>query len=174
MLKEKYKLSEVARSCPTLCDPMDCSLPGSSLHGVLQARVPEWVAISFSRVSSRPGIEPVSPALSLGGPKCGGGSSRCTGGKEEMGWPTLGFVSDVTDEGSAFMEKVFQRVLPIGVTFPTPRSGHDTNSFLAAPVDVLQWFLLLGNLQGEWPARHSLVSRQHPLVVKRLREARRF
>ena len=74
----------------------------------------------------------------------------------------------------SWMEKVFQRVLSIGVTFPTPRSGHDTNSFLAAPVDVLQWFLLLGNLQGEWPARHSLVSRQRPLVVKRLSEARRF
>ena len=33
--------------CPTLCDPMDCSLPGSSVHGILQARVLEWVAISF-------------------------------------------------------------------------------------------------------------------------------
>ena len=40
--------SEVAQSCPTLCDPMDCSLPGSSVHGIFQA-VLEWVAISFSR-----------------------------------------------------------------------------------------------------------------------------
>ena len=46
--------SEAAQSCPTLCDPMDCSLPGSSLHGILQARVLEWVAISFSRGSSWP------------------------------------------------------------------------------------------------------------------------
>ena len=46
--------SEVAQSCPTLCDPMDCSLPGSSVHGIFQARVPEWVAISFSRGSSQP------------------------------------------------------------------------------------------------------------------------
>ena len=46
--------SEVAQSCSTLCDPMDCSLPGSSLHGILQARVLEWGAISFSRGSSRP------------------------------------------------------------------------------------------------------------------------
>ena len=45
--------SEVAQSCPTLCDPMDCSLPGSSLHEILQARVLEWVAISFSRGSSQ-------------------------------------------------------------------------------------------------------------------------
>ena len=48
------KWSEVAQSCPTLCDPMDCSLPGSSLHGILQARVLEWVTISFSRGSSQP------------------------------------------------------------------------------------------------------------------------
>ena len=41
--------SEVTQSCPTLCDPVDCSLPGSSLHGILQARILEWVAISFSR-----------------------------------------------------------------------------------------------------------------------------
>ena len=46
--------SEVAQSCPTLCDPMDCSPPGSSLHGILQARVLEWGAISFSRGSSQP------------------------------------------------------------------------------------------------------------------------
>ena len=46
--------SEVAQSRPTLCDPMDCSLPGSCLHGILQARVLEWVAISFSRGSSWP------------------------------------------------------------------------------------------------------------------------
>ena len=39
---------EVAQSCPTLCDPMDCSLPGSSIHGIFQARVLEWGAIAFS------------------------------------------------------------------------------------------------------------------------------
>ena len=39
--------SEVAQSCPTLWDPMDCSLQGSSVHGIFQARVPEWVALSF-------------------------------------------------------------------------------------------------------------------------------
>ena len=40
--------SEVAQSCPTLGDPMDCSLPGSSIHGIFQARVLEWGAIAFS------------------------------------------------------------------------------------------------------------------------------
>ena len=46
--------SEVAQSCPTLRDPMDYSQLGSSVHGILQARILEWVAISFSRGSSRP------------------------------------------------------------------------------------------------------------------------
>ena len=41
--------SEVAKSCPTLSDPMDCSLPGSSIHGISQARVLEWVDIAFSQ-----------------------------------------------------------------------------------------------------------------------------
>ena len=44
--------SEVAQLCPTLTDPMDCSLPGSSIHGTSQARVLEWVAIAFSIIAS--------------------------------------------------------------------------------------------------------------------------
>ena len=48
------KWCEVTQSCPTLCDPVDGSPPGSSVHGILQARILEWVAISFSRGSSRP------------------------------------------------------------------------------------------------------------------------
>ena len=40
---------KVAQSCPTLCDPVDCSLPGSSVHGILQARILGWVAFPFSR-----------------------------------------------------------------------------------------------------------------------------
>ena len=47
-------VSEVAQSCLTLCDPVDCSPPGSSVHGILQTRILEWVAISFSRGSSQP------------------------------------------------------------------------------------------------------------------------
>ena len=54
VLELSLKLSEITQSCPTLCDPMDCSLPGSSIHGIFQARVLEWAAISFSRVSSHP------------------------------------------------------------------------------------------------------------------------
>ena len=42
--------SEVTQSCPTLRDPMDCSLPGSSIHGIFQARALEWGAIAFSKI----------------------------------------------------------------------------------------------------------------------------
>ena len=51
--KERKRESEVAQSCLTFCDPMHWSLPGSSVRGILQARILEWVAISFSRGSSR-------------------------------------------------------------------------------------------------------------------------
>ena len=59
--------SEVAQSCPTLSDPMDCSLPGSSVPGIFQARVLEWGAIDFSQESSTaPQFESInSLALSL-------------------------------------------------------------------------------------------------------------
>ena len=55
--------SEVAQSCVTLWDPMDCSPPGSSVQGIFQARILEWGAISFSRDRPNSGIEPGSPAL---------------------------------------------------------------------------------------------------------------
>ena len=47
----------------SLCNPLDCSLPSSSVRGIFQARVLEWVAISFSRDLPNPGVEPRSPAL---------------------------------------------------------------------------------------------------------------
>ena len=53
----------VAKLCLTLCDPIVCSPPGFSVHGISQARILEWVAISFSRGPPDPGIEPGSPAL---------------------------------------------------------------------------------------------------------------
>ena len=48
--------SEVIQSCLTFCDPMNCSLPGSSVHGVFQARVLEWGAIAFSRATRQLGL----------------------------------------------------------------------------------------------------------------------
>ena len=54
----------VAKLCLS-CDPVDCSLVDSSVHAILQARMQEWVAISFSRGSPDLGIEPRSPALQI-------------------------------------------------------------------------------------------------------------
>ena len=53
----------VAQLCPTLCDPIDDSSPGSSVHGILQARMPEWVAFSSPGDLPDPGIKPKSPTL---------------------------------------------------------------------------------------------------------------
>ena len=60
ILKVRVK---VAQSCLTLCDPMDCGPPCFSINGILQARILEWVAISFSRGTSQHRTEPRSPAL---------------------------------------------------------------------------------------------------------------
>ena len=54
MALEMCMCAKLLQSCPTLCDPMDCSPPGSSVPGVLQARILEWVAMPSSRGSSRP------------------------------------------------------------------------------------------------------------------------
>ena len=58
------KISEVAQSCLTLCDPMDCSLPGFSVDGIFQARILEWLPLLSPGDLPNPGIEPGSPALS--------------------------------------------------------------------------------------------------------------
>ena len=58
-----YQLSKVTLSCLTLCDPVDCSPPGSSVHGILQARIQEWVAIPSPGGPPDPGIELRSTAL---------------------------------------------------------------------------------------------------------------
>ena len=58
--------SEVAQSCPTLCDPMDCSSPGSSVHGILQARILEGLPFPSPGDLLDPGIEPRSPTLGGG------------------------------------------------------------------------------------------------------------
>ena len=59
----------VTQSCPTLCDPMDCSLPGCSVHGILQARILEWLPFPPPGDLSDPGIEPAFPVS----PKLAGG-----------------------------------------------------------------------------------------------------
>ena len=84
--------SEVAQSCPTLSDPMDCSLPGSSVHGIFQARVLEWVAIAFSDIYATiyklglPGGSAAKEyACSAGDPGSVPGSGRVPG--EGNGYP---------------------------------------------------------------------------------------
>ena len=52
-----------AQSCLTFCNPLGCNLPDSSVHGIFQGRILEWVAISFSGDLPNPGIQPRSPAL---------------------------------------------------------------------------------------------------------------
>ena len=59
----KVKESEVTQLCLTLLRPTDCNPPGSSIHGILQARILEWVAISSPGDLPNPGIESGSPAL---------------------------------------------------------------------------------------------------------------
>ena len=49
-----YVFVLIAQSCPTLCNPTDCSLPSFSVHGIIQARILEWIAIPFSRGTSQP------------------------------------------------------------------------------------------------------------------------
>ena len=55
--------SEVAQSCPTLRDAMDCSLPGSSVHGIFQARVLEWSTIAFSEIEDGGGVNDLNRLL---------------------------------------------------------------------------------------------------------------
>ena len=60
--------AKLLQSCPTLCDPMDCSLSGSSIHGILQAKILEWVAVSFRDLLG-PGMKLmslISPVLAVG------------------------------------------------------------------------------------------------------------
>ena len=56
-------MCSVVQSCPARCDPMDCSLPGSFIHGIFQARILEWVAFPSPRDLPDPGILPRSPTL---------------------------------------------------------------------------------------------------------------
>ena len=58
-----YTRTKLPQSCLTLCDPMDYSPPGSSVHGILQSRILEWVANPPPGIEPDPRIEPVSPAL---------------------------------------------------------------------------------------------------------------
>ena len=57
--------AKLLQSCPALCDPMGCSLPGSSDHGILQARILEWVAIPFSRIGVYWSLKPMKGTFTI-------------------------------------------------------------------------------------------------------------
>ena len=104
-LKRSFKSErEVAQSCQTLCEPLDCSLPGSTIHGIFQARVLAWAAISFSRGSSWPRdwtqvSHIASRHFTIWAAKCKFPKKVLKG---ELNWGTRGKVlSKNTDEHSA-------------------------------------------------------------------------
>ena len=66
-LPQSESESEVAQLCPTFRDPMDCSPPGSSIHGIFQARELEWGAIAFSNILNQSILKELSPEYSLKG-----------------------------------------------------------------------------------------------------------
>ena len=96
----------VAQSCPALCDPMGCSLPGSSVDGILQARILEWVAVPFPRHLPHPGIKPRPPALqadSLLSEPPGGPSDRRIVANRPL--PTRGRATRLCDGGAEARKK---------------------------------------------------------------------
>ena len=88
----------VVQSCPSLCDPMDCSPPGFSVRGILQAGILEWVAMPSSRGSSNPGIKPRSPALQADSLLSEPSGKPLANKNVELSGP-VGFLQEVLDSG---------------------------------------------------------------------------
>ena len=110
----------VAKLCPTLYNPMGCSLPRSSVHGLSQARIPEWVAISFSGDLPDPGIKPTSPALQA----------------DSYYW---------SHPGSPLVKNKHSKYRHYYLTYSSDGSAAFSNDFLSAsPI----WEML--ELQGNW------------------------
>ena len=107
----------VAQLCPTLCNPTDCSPPGSSVHGILLC---PWVVISYSTDLPKTGIEPLSPALQelshQGSPSCKGNSIfNCdpVEGKAEgkrRGWQRMRWLDSISDSMDMNLNKLRERV----------------------------------------------------------------
>ena len=115
----KVKESEVTQLCPTLCDPMDYSLPGSSVHGIFQARVLEWVAISFSRGCSQP--RDWTWVSHIAGRRFTLWATReAAAAKSLQSWPTLCNPIDGSPPGSAIPGILQARTLEwVAISFST-------------------------------------------------------
>ena len=105
--------SEVAQSCPTLSNPMDCSLPGSSVHGIFQPRVLEWVAISFSNASKwKVKVKSLSHVWLLATPRTAAYQTP----------PSMGFSRQVYWSGVPLPSPVQAELESTGYFFPEHRS----------------------------------------------------
>ena len=138
------------QSCPALCDPMDCSPPGSPVHGILQARILEWAAISFSRGSSRPRDQICVSCIA------DGFFTTKPPEKPHYDW---GFL------GSSVVKNTLANAGDPGDTGLIPGSGRSPKegnsyplqySYLENPMDRGAW----------WAAVHGLVRVGHDLVTK--------
>ena len=124
--------SEVAESCPTLSDPMDCSLPGSSIHGILQARTLEWGAIAFS-VKYLTSTQYCAQSLS-----------------HVQLFATVGTVAR-----QALSMGIFRQEYWSGLPFPAPGDLPETGRFMPPVSSVLQVDSLL-MIHWERPTQHLM------------------
>ena len=111
----------VVKSCPTLCNPVNCSPPGSSVHGILQARKLEWVVISFSRGPSQPRDWAWVSSFS------------CIGRwiVYQQGSPTtwLHCINNYALQADSLLSEPPGKPLSLGMVFNNPYWGHKTNKF---------------------------------------------
>ena len=107
-LKQEVKWSEVAQSCPTLCNAMDCSPPGSLVHGIFQAWILEWVAISFFRGSPWSRAWTCVFCFSFIGKWV---LYHCTTEKPQNPW--IWYFIGLTKSSFRFSCKIFQKILSV-------------------------------------------------------------
>ena len=128
----------IAQWCPTFCDPMDCSLPDSSVHGILQARIVEWVAMPFSRGFSQPRDQTdISRQLStkeLLLLNCGAG---------EDSWESLGLQGDLNQSILKEINPEYSLEGPM-LKLKLQYSGH-----LMQRANSLEKTLILGKIVGK-------------------------